>query len=205
MASIPAVRPATLADLPGMAEALAHAFHDDPVMAWLFGPMSDRNLGHKRRFFAHEGKRHLRHPTVFTIDGHPGAAYWDPPRAWRSSWRDVVAIAPLMARTMGRRVPTALRGLAVIEAAHGRQDPEHHYLSVLGTRPDRQGEGIGSALLQPMLDRCDREGVGAYLESSKAENLPFYERHGFRVVEEIRLPKGPPLWPMWRDPQPPGG
>jgi hypothetical protein len=28
-----------------------------------------------------------------------------------------------------------------------------------------------------------------------------YERHGFVTTRELRLPDGPPIWPMWRDPQ----
>jgi hypothetical protein len=52
-----------------------------------------------------------------------------------------------------------------------------------------------------MLDRCDSEGVGAFLESSKERNIAFYARHGFRVTSEVRFPGGPPLWLMWRDPR----
>ena len=52
-----------------------------------------------------------------------------------------------------------------------------------------------------MLERCDREGVGAYLESSKERNVAFYGRHGFRVTGETRFPRGPRLWLMWRDPR----
>jgi hypothetical protein len=52
-----------------------------------------------------------------------------------------------------------------------------------------------------VLERCDRDGVPAYLESSKERNVVLYERHGFRVVEQLRLPKdGPPIWRMWREP-----
>ncbi len=69
-------------------------------------------------------------------------------------------------------------------------------------QPDDQGRGIGSALLRPVLTRCDREGVPAYLEASSERNRALYARHGFEVVERIELPGGgPPMWRMWREPQ----
>ena len=60
--------------------------------------------------------------------------------------------------------------------------------------------GGGSALLEPMLRRCDSEAVGAYLETGTERNVRFYSRHGFRVTDEVPLPDGPPMWLMWRDP-----
>jgi hypothetical protein len=81
----PSGRQAGRSDLPQMADALARAFRDDPVMAWLFGDDEDVNERRLRRFFAIEGGRHLEHPTVFTTDDHAGAAYWDPPGPWASS------------------------------------------------------------------------------------------------------------------------
>jgi GNAT superfamily N-acetyltransferase len=198
-----AVRAATSDDLPAMADALAQAFHDDPMMQWLFGDQAPRPMRYSRPFFLHEGARHLRHHEVFTIDGVPGAAYWDPPGQWKTGWLDVLRTAPLMLRGMGTRSLNALRGLGRMEAMHARQPAEHHYLAVLGTRPDRQGTGVGSALMAPVLERCDAEGIGAYLESSKEANIPFYRRHGFEVVGEVEFPSGPKLWPMWRDPQAP--
>jgi GNAT superfamily N-acetyltransferase len=84
-----------------------------------------------------------------------------------------------------------------IELAHPLQ--EHFYLSVLGTDPDRRREGIGSALLQPVLERCDAERVPVYLETATEENVQFYARHGFDVQRRLDLPGGaPPLWLLWR-------
>ena len=77
----------------------------------------------------------------------------------------------------------------------------HYYLEVVGTDPARQGQGHGAALLNEVLEKADAEGVGAYLESSKDSNVPYYRRFGFDVVGEIHHPDGPTMWRMWRDPR----
>lgn len=193
-------RRAGRADLAGMAGALAQAFHDDPVMEWLFGPEGPRTIRRLSRFFVIDGTHYLRHETVYTTDDHAGAAYWAPPGHWKTPPRQMLRLAPFMTMNMRHRVPRALRGLGMIERAHGKH-PGHYYLAMLGTRPDRQGAGVGSELMRPILDRCDADGIGAYLESSKEANIPFYRRHGFEVVDELCLPGGPSIWPMWRDPR----
>jgi ribosomal protein S18 acetylase RimI-like enzyme len=197
------VRAASLDDVPAMADALALSFHDDPVMAWLFGDDEARTVRHLRRYMAHEAVRHLQHPDVYTTADHAGAALWDPPGHWKVGFGQVMGLMPVMIPGLKHRVVRALRGLARIEALHDQQPSDHYYLAVLGTRPERQGHGIGTSLLHPVLHRCDAEGVGAYLESSKESNIPFYRRHGFDVVDEVPLPGGVSVWGMWRDPRPP--
>lgn len=189
---------ATDDDIKPMAAALARAFDDDPVMAWAFG-RGPRRLRRLRRFFTHEARRHRLHGEVLTTDGQEGAAYWDPPERWRVTWGQFLKQVPALAPMLGPRLPRVLRGLQVIEDAHPRQP--HWYLAVLGTDPPLQGKGVGARLLQPVLDRCDAQGLGAYLESSKEANLAYYARFGFTVTGEITLPHGPPLWPMWREPR----
>ncbi|MFF4420956.1 GNAT family N-acetyltransferase [Streptomyces sp. NPDC001549] len=104
-----------------------------------------------------------------------------------------------------------LRGMqragAVQNAMHAAHpQPPHGYLPSVGTDRGLQGTGVGSALLGQQLADCDRLGQPAYLESSNVTHLPFYEKLGFRVTGEIRLPEGgPTLWPMWRDPDPVAG
>ena len=79
---------------------------------------------------------------------------------------------------------------------------EHYFLEAIGTRRDAQSTGVGSAVITPMLDRCDAEGMPAYLQSSNLQNVPFYARHGFEVTGEIILGKGAPtVTAMWRDPR----
>jgi len=80
-------------------------------------------------------------------------------------------------------------------------DP-HHYLAFLAVRPDRQGQGIGSSLLDRHHDRLDQAGLPAYLEANDPRNRDLYLRHGYQVRSVLRLPDGPPLWSMWRSPMP---
>ena len=56
--------------------------------------------------------------------------------------------------------------------------------------------------IELVLDRCDEEGVPAYLESSNPRNIPFYARHGFESTGEIVVGKGAPtVTAMWRNPR----
>jgi GNAT superfamily N-acetyltransferase len=193
------IRRATSADIEPVSEALARAFYDDPVIRWML-PSDRRRLTQARRFFRARMRQLLHHDGVFTSDDRAGAALWAPPGAWEVRLGATLQLAAPLLPSLVARLPRALRGLSLVEAEHPRE-PEHWYLAVLGTDPSRQGEGIGSALLQPVLDSCDADGVPAYLESSKERNVDFYSRFGFRVTTELRLPKGPPLWPMWREPR----
>jgi GNAT superfamily N-acetyltransferase len=194
-------RQATDRDVPVLAGALARAFHDDPVMVWLFGDRPTARLRRLRRYFTSEARRHRRSGQVLVSEGHTAAAFWDAPGHWKATWTEMLRLAPVMVPAVGPRIPRSIKGLEVIERAHPR---EHHwYLAVLGTDPPHQGRGIGSSLVDPVLERCDREGLGAYLESSREQNIPYYQRFGFSVTGQIDLPSGPPVWPMWRDPRPP--
>jgi predicted GNAT family acetyltransferase len=71
----------------------------------------------------------------------------------------------------------------------------------VGTRPEGRGRGLASTLITAVTDRCDAEGVPAYLESSDPANVPLYERHGFSVTGEVTIVDGPTIPLMWRDPQ----
>jgi GNAT superfamily N-acetyltransferase len=77
----------------------------------------------------------------------------------------------------------------------------YYYLQFLGVEPERQGRGIGSAMLDHTLQRCDREGVRPYLDATSPRNKRLYERHGFRATGEFAPRGGPPIWAMWREPK----
>jgi GNAT superfamily N-acetyltransferase len=183
-----------------VAAALARAFEDDPVMTWIF-PRDEERLSRLERAFAlYLSRIWMPGEQCYATERLFGAALWLPPGQWHLSGVDQIRMLPSMISVNGGNLPRLMRVLRRMEALHPKQ-PEHFYLAVLGVEPEFQGRGFGGALMGPVLERCDREGIPAYLESSKPRNCVLYERHGFKIVDELKLPKGgPPLWPMWRDP-----
>jgi GNAT superfamily N-acetyltransferase len=194
------VRKASPDDAARLAAALARAFQDDPVMTWLLP--SGRARGRQLRTIFGLELRYLHLPNgqVYTTSDVSGGALWAPPHGWRTPPARLVRAMPRLALTLGRRLPAALRTLSAVERLHPSEP--HWYLALLGTEPTSQRTGVGSALLAPVLERCDHDGVPAYLESSKESNIAFYTRHGFEVTGTVDLPGGGPrMWPMWREPR----
>jgi ribosomal protein S18 acetylase RimI-like enzyme len=195
------VRSAREDEYPRLARALAAAFVDDPAWSWLL-PFADRER-RQHLFFETILRHHVpgRRQVWMSEDGR-AAAIWAPPGLWSVPLHRMLPEAAPMLRVFGRRTMLALRYLIRAERLHPRRPP-HWYLEVIGAEPARQGRGIGSALMQPILASCDLEGLGAYLESSSERNRALYERHGFRVVERFDMPGGgPSIRRMWRDPRP---
>lgn len=196
---MPEVRTATPADLPAIGRTLARAFDGDPVWDFLVS-RRDRWAARAAAFFSADTTNRLRHGMVFVDEHCQGAALWAPPDTWRAKPADLAKEMPNAIRLFGRNLPRALRTLSFIEKAH--PSAPHNYLAVLGTDPDHQGKGIGSALVSHVTDKADSDGLPCYLESSKESNVPFYARHGFEVTEELGLPaNGPKVWGMWREPR----
>lgn len=177
-----------------VATILASAFYDDPLFCYWFPDPRSRGRRARTHVLA------AQHAFPGYLGGEAGAAMWLPPgkptRPTRVMLRLVVQALRAHGRWLGRLWKTA----RAVEA-HKPAEP-HWYLYLLGTVPERQGQGVGSALLRSMLASCDEQGVMAYLENTNEKNLSFYRRHGFEVVTELKLPKGgPTLWPMLRRPR----
>jgi GNAT superfamily N-acetyltransferase len=197
----PEIRPAQSADdLEAAAEALALAFVDDP--AWQHLLPDDASRAERLLVFYTAEIANLvpSHRQVWIAADGSGAAVWARPGRWRVPMaRTARAVRP-MARAFGRRLGLASWTQLRFERHHPRRPP-HWYLHYVGVEPRDQGRGLGSALMAPVLETCDRERTPAYLESSSDRSRPLYERNGFELTGTFDLPRGgPPLREMWREP-----
>lgn len=192
-------RHASLSDLPAIGSTLGAAFEDDPVMRWLLG--GDRTdagrVGCLYRAIAHG---HLADGLSTVTPDHEAVAIWAAPGRFAIPAHRFLRYIPCLVTALGVRGLRRVPSMAEVEKLHPREP--HYYLAVLGTHPDHQHKGMGSAAMAPLLARADRHGVPCYLESSKEENLAFYSRHGFEVTgtHDLAGGSGPRLWLMWREP-----
>lgn len=198
-----ALRPATSDDVGTLAVVLARAFHDDPPMVWLLPDPATR----LRRLT-------LMFTTIIGIESLPyggvdiahagrevlGGAIWLPPGRWQPRLREKIRAAPGHWRAVATGEIRAARLGHALASAHPKEPP-HWYLKSVGIDPSSQGRGVASLLLRSRLERCDRARQPAYLEASKPEGVPVYERFGFRRTGVVAMPAGAPVvTAMWRAP-----
>jgi len=191
---------------PAVIAALARAFYDDP----LFGFFVPNLLKQMKSLIAYmnsgvKDARAFRDVWVAHADRKvASAAVWLPPGTYpRGARRDLMTYVRTLPTFVhsGKRFGRAVALLGAVDKAHHDLTGPHYYLAILGTDPEFQRTGAGSAVLAPVLERCDTEGLPAYLETQKEANIAYYARHRFDLVQKIEVPGCPPVWTLLRQPR----
>jgi GNAT superfamily N-acetyltransferase len=188
------------ADIQILSHVIADAFFPLAPCQWLIPDQTARRdifPGYFRMYVEHA----MRDGLVHTTPARDAAALWiplgpqlpGPPDGYDEHLTQITG--PWVER------------FAVFDAeldAHHLTGAEHHHLAILAIRPDRQGQGTGTALLNAHHAVLDQQGITAYLEASDQRTRAIYLRHGYGDYgSPIRLPGGVPMFPMTRPPSGP--
>jgi len=194
----PNVSPLRSSEVPLASTLLAEALRDDP--AWVHVVPDDGRrltalvaitgvalrdaLGVGRVLAARDGDRLA------------GVAVWMPPGRYPMTNRRKLRTVPAMA-ALALRMSGDVRKLADFGASLDAVFPTEPvwYLQVLGVHPDRQRQGLGQRLMQPVLTEAEAAGVACYLETGLPRNVPYYQRSGFTLIAPAGplYPGGPPM------------
>ena len=125
----------------------------------------------------------LRAPggNVWVSDDLATVAMWESPsgdddeQRTKKAWARYVSLAGEEAHERLVAYKTALAAVCPAD--------RYWYLGVLATHPARQGEGLATAALMPILDEADRLGIPCCLETSTVVNRRFYRTPGLPRVD----------------------
>jgi GNAT superfamily N-acetyltransferase len=206
------------ADIGVLSQVIADAFFTLAPCQWLIGDQAARRAifpGYFRMYVEHA----MADGLVHTTPARDAAALWlplgpqlpEPPDGYDEHLAQITG--PWVER------------FAAFDAElddHHLTGVEHQHLAILAVRPDRQGQGTGTALLDAHHAVLDERGTAAYLEASDERTRSIYLRHGYADYgTPIQLPggsfghgddsgpgqqaDGPRMYPMVRRPRPHSG
>ena len=191
---IPEVKKAGLEHQERILATLQMAFVADPFSRWLM-PEAATYLQNYQKFTLALGALAFEHNTALYTEDFSAAALWLPPGVYTDDEQVTAAVIEFIAE---HQIETMIK----ISEAMKRWHPDDcWYLCVLGVDAAMQGRGLGALMMKEVLQRCDEEAKLAYLESSSPQNVPFYQRNGFEVVEEVSVGTPAPLSLMIRQPR----
>ena len=163
------------------------SFVNEPMMWWPLGAHGDV-IERFTRHFAYFLEDVIDLGVVWEAESALGGSVWFPPggkAAWDAAQLHDVRTYSL---TADRRRYDDFWAWVDAKAP----DEPLWFLDSIGVEPSAQREGIGSALMAHGLERVRASGSSAFLETGTAQNVPFYERFGFRVIEDADAPEGGP-------------
>lgn len=195
-------RPMTPDRVDEVADALADAFRDYPVMRYLIGDAGDDYDRRLRAMFHFGGRACVArgNPVLEIADGTRSVAVAvifppgdkpDPPEVeavWAGVWNE-----------LGEEAHARSDRFAAAYQAFKIGTP-HYHLSTIGVRPSHQGRGLARLLLEALheMSRRDPVSTGVSLTTELARNLSLYEHFGYRVVGHARVSDALETWAFFR-------
>jgi ribosomal protein S18 acetylase RimI-like enzyme len=175
------------ADIRACAAVLAQAFDQDPLQLYMLPDPATRQRVSPRLFEASVQYGFLCGRGLRTSGECRGAAVWLRPgesefTAARAEAAGMAAVSHAMGAEASDRSLRIWRHFAGIRAREA--GARYWYLLVIGVLPACQGQGIGGALMRPVLAQADRDDLPCFVETVQPRNQPLYERHGFRLVHD---------------------
>lgn len=184
MTAGPVVRPAEQRDVARIAATLTVSTAESRWARWAL-PADGRVQRLTRLHELVAGHRGVATGTTWVTDDVTAVAAWEAPAGTPGIPPVPADVAAAVAREVPRlheqRWPVVTATEAVVAAA--RPAEPHWWLAALATRPSARRQGLATAVLAPVLQRCDAEGTPAATEVHTWANVRWLRRLGFVVVE----------------------
>jgi hypothetical protein len=197
MTAIEAPLITSVPDLLAVAGTLDAAFVRDPVVSWMFPPGTPDRA--RAEFFLLTTEYLLDHDgVVAATPGYGAVLVWTQPNAMVPTEASTRAFYDELDRLCGSRARTVME---LLDEHYPADLPPHCHVMFAAARPEVQARGARSMLTTALEREVRRDGAGVYAEASSRRSLVLWERLGLsRLGDEVRVPDGPSLYPVWAPP-----
>ena len=176
-------------DLKRVGEMVGGTFADDTAVKYLFGDVSEKT---RNRYCQTTYRSMFGDAIMISTDAAidnlivlcpPGYRGIPTMRFLRSG--GLATVFGLGLGAMKRSIAFEKNAVAV---RNRYSDDKTWYLMTFAVRAGKTHQGLGSAILRPILEWMDKNHYSVYLETDKAVNVEMYEHFGFQVVDICMVP-----------------
>jgi len=191
--------------LKAAASLLAAAFFNYPMFTFYF-PDPQRRARYLPWYLRNVLNCAFRYGDVYTTPEVSGVIFTLPPGHTKISLWEYVQngflLTPLLLGLQNYKRSMDCEDFVGRTQTRLMQDRPHYYLWGLAVDPARKSKGIGTALMQPVLEKADADKMPIYLETHDERNASYYQRHSFDLIHTVNIPKYDlPIWCMLREPR----
>lgn len=123
---------------------------------------------------------------VFLSDDKKACALITYPDKKKTTLKSILLDITLILSAVGvKNIKKTLAREAMINKLHPKEPM--YYLWFIGVEPEHQNQGIGSILLDDIIEDSEHKQRPIYLETSTIKNLPWYKKFGFHIYNELDL------------------
>jgi hypothetical protein len=186
---------ATNLDKDRVVDILAESFIDNQSVNYIIKQDKKKNQ-RIRKLMAYSFDICYLYGEVFLTDDKSGCALILFPDKKKNNLRSILLDIKLIFSCIGiHNIKKATNRESKIKELQPKKSM--YYLWFIGVASDKQNKGIGSALIKEVIKDAQSKQRPVYLETSTLKNIPWYEKFGFTIYNELNL--GYPLFFMKKE------
>lgn len=179
------MRKATYADKDLVVNILSKSFDDNQSVNYIV-KQDNKRLQRVKSLMDYSFEVCYKFGNVYLSDDSYACALVMYPDMKRTTLKSVLLDARLMVKCIGiTNISKAFDRESKIKKIQPKE--QMYYLWFIGVDPKYQGSGIGTQLMQEVIEDSRKQQRPIYLETSTLKNLPWYNNFRFEIYNELQL------------------
>lgn len=179
------MKEATLADKTKIVSILTDAFDDNSSVNYIV-KQDEKRIERIKSLMDYSYEMCVKYGKVYLSDSENACALVLFPELKKDNFWTISKDVELIAKSIGfSNILKALKRESLIKKAQLKNNI--YYLWFIGVDSANQNQGIGSELLNGLVNEAKQMGRTVCLETSTERNIPWYKKNGFEIYNKVDL------------------